>query len=37
MNKIEKYVYDAVNSAPLMKFMIRNLHQSVFDFLLRKK
>jgi|SaaInlStandDraft_1057018.scaffolds.fasta_scaffold02297_9 hypothetical protein len=37
MNKIEKYVYDAVKFAPWLKFIIRNLYQSVFDLLPRKK
>lgn len=37
MNKIEKYVYDSVKSAPWLKFIIRNLYQSVFDLLPRKK
>jgi len=37
MNKIEKIVYDSVKSAPWLKFIIRNLYQTVFDLLPRKK
>lgn len=37
MNKIEKFVYDAVKSNPKLKIGIRNLYQSAFDMLPNKK
>lgn len=37
MNKIERYVYDAVKSNPKIKKQIRNIYQGVFDLLPRKK
>lgn len=37
MNKFEKLVYDLVKRTPWIKFVIRNIYQSFFDFLPRKK
>lgn len=37
MNKIERLVYDAVKSNPKLKLAIRNIYQSFFDLLPRKK
>lgn len=37
MNKIEKTVYDLVKRTPWIKFLLRNLYQSFFDLLPRKK
>lgn len=37
MNKVEKYVYDILKSKPWLKFIIRNLYQSFFDLLPKKK
>ena len=37
MNKIEKRVFDLVKSAPWLKFLIRNLYQTLFDLLPKPK
>tara|TARA_B110001469_G_scaffold127101_1_gene146694 strand:- start:3474 stop:4733 length:1260 start_codon:yes stop_codon:yes gene_type:complete len=37
MNKVEKYVYNILKSKPWLKFIIRNLYQSLFDLLPRNK
>lgn len=37
MNKFEKQVYNWVKSMPWLKFFVRNLYQSIFDFLPRPK
>jgi len=37
MNKLEKIVYDLVKQTPWIKFFLRNLYQSFFDLLPRKK
>lgn len=37
MNKIEKLVYDLVKKTPWLKILIRNIYQSIFDLLPRKK
>lgn len=37
MNKIEKIVYDVVKVNPWLKFLLRNLYQTFFDILPKKK
>jgi hypothetical protein len=37
MNKVEKIIYDLVKSMPWLKYLIRNIYQSLFDLLPRKK
>lgn len=37
MNKIERFVYDIVKSNPKLKKQIRNIYQSAFDLLPRRK
>ena len=37
MNKLEKTVYDLVKRTPWIKFLLRNLYQSFFDLLPKKK
>ena len=37
MNKIEKFIYDVVKSNPKVKLFIRNIYQSFFDALPRRK
>jgi len=37
MNKIEKFVYNMVKRTPWIKFLLRNLYQSFFDLLPKKK
>lgn len=37
MNKIENLIYNAVKSQPWLKLLIRNIYQSIFDCLPRKK
>lgn len=37
MTTIERYIYDLVKSKPWLKDLLRNIYQSVFDMLPRKK
>jgi hypothetical protein len=37
MNKLEKIIYDLVKRTPWMKYLLRNLYQSFFDLLPKKK
>lgn len=37
MNKIEKYIYDILKSKPWIKFLVRNIYQTLFDILPKKK
>ena len=37
MNKLEKVIYDVVKNSPGLKRKVRNLYQSIFDLLPRKK
>lgn len=37
MNKIEKKVYDLLKAMPWLKYLIRNIYQSIFDLLPRQK
>lgn len=37
MNKLEKTIYNSVKRTPWLKFILRNLYQSLFDMFPRKK
>ena len=37
MTKTERYIYDMVKSTPWLKDLIRNIYQSFFDLLPKKK
>ena len=37
MNLIEKFVYDKVKQSPKLKKQIRNIYQSIFDFIPQPK
>lgn len=37
MNRVEKFVYDKFKSRPWLKYLIRNIYQTFFDLLPKKK